>query len=421
MTPKRCCVSKLLCMVFPARNCATPFCASMPTLVLTSAGFSTIPGFGKSGWNHRNGPVRIVRVCTDCLPRAAQHLSGHADRDDRGRGCGALSLQPLFVHGPEAVRRAAPVFFQSLLIPVSIRRFETAEDLRRGRAADFLDTYENQIVARAGGERLASFERRLFDIQRGTREFFRAVRDDGAGAAREEVLSTFGLDPKLPVACFYVPALCGAPHCFGPIPFDDLGDWLRRSLDLALKLPNVNFLVKRHPQDAIFDTSNLVGRFESLYGAASNIRFLSDDIPSDKLAVILDVVVTVSGTPGYDMAVRGVPTIAAGPSRYSGLGFAREPADLDAYETLLRTTGEYKLTPEQRRRALLFACFELGLGRSASLFLPQVRNAGTAAFWEEGDRKLRSHFVEEDPLYRNVKHMLAENLPFSLNTDLVSS
>ena len=319
----------------------------------------------------------------------------------------------------EAGRQGAPVYFQSLLIPVSIRRFNTADDMRSGRAADFLEMYERHIVARIGAERLASFERRLFDIQKGTREFFRSTPGTDASAARDEVVNAIGLDPGLPVACFYVPALCGAPHCFGPIPFDDLGDWLRRSLEIASKLPHVNFLVKRHPQDAIYDTGNLVGQLERIYGSARNIRFLSDDLSSEQLAGILDAVVTVSGTPGYDMAVRGVPTIAAGPSRYSALGFAREPADMEAYETLLRTAGTFQLTPDQRRRALVFAFFELALGRSSSLFLPAVRSAGTAAFWEDAERKLRAHFVEEDPLYRNVKHMLTENLPFLLNTDLV--
>jgi hypothetical protein len=321
----------------------------------------------------------------------------------------------------EAARQGAPVYFQSLLIPVSVRRFNTAEDMRHGRAADFLEMYERHIVARSGAERLASFERRLFDIQKGTREFFRATSGTGVSAGRDEVLKAIGLEPGFPVACFYVPALCGAPHCFGPILFDDLADWLRKSLDIASKLPQVNFLVKRHPQDAVYDTGNIVGQLERIYGAATNIHFLRENLSSHQLADISDAVVTVSGTPGYDMAVRGVPTIAAGPSRYSALGFAREPGDMEAYETLLRTAGTYRLTPEQRRRALVFAYFELALGRSSSLFLPQVRSAGTAAFWEDAERKLRAHFVEEDPLYRNVRHMLMEDLPFLLNTDLAQS
>jgi hypothetical protein len=320
----------------------------------------------------------------------------------------------------EALRQSAPVYFQSLLIPVSIRRFQRVEELRRGRPADFNALYGQHIVASTKPDRLANFEARLFDIQQGTREFFGQVASCRSDFARREFLTAYELDPDLPVACFYVPALCGAPYCFGPIPFDDLGDWLRRSLQIALRLTGVNFLVKRHPQDAIFDTTNLVGQLENLCGAAPNIRFLRGDTPSDTLAGICDVVVTVNGTPGYDMAVRGVPTIAAGPSRYSALGFALEPSNMQEYEELLRTTGKYKLSGEQRRRALLFAYFELAAGRSVSLFLPQIRTAGTAAFWEEAERHLRSRFIEEDPLWRNVRQMLAQNLPFLLNTDLIA-
>lgn len=335
-----------------------------------------------------------------------------------GAVIGHYHYSPYSFMALEATRQEAPAYFQSILVPVSVRRFITQPDVRRGRPADFLDAYEQHVVASAGAERLASFERRVFDIQRNIREFFRVTPVESGDGHRRDILTAYGLDPKLPVVCFYSPALCGAPHCFGPIPFDDFGDWLRCSLDAAARIANVNFLIKPHPQDSVYDTSNLLAHFQNLYRGVPNVRFLSETVPSSQLTSICDLVATVSGTPGYEMALRGVPTVAAGPSRYSGLGFAQEPADLTQYEALLASAGEHKLSSEQQRRALTFAFFELALGRSISLFIPPVRAVGTAEFWREAERNLCSRFPEEDPLYRNVGHMLAENLPFLLNTDL---
>lgn len=319
----------------------------------------------------------------------------------------------------EAVRHGGFAYFQSLLLPVSIRRFADEADFRRGRAADFLEIYESQVSNAVSAEALDSFARRMFDIQSGVRQFFRVIPHASQIQTRQVALCALELDPKRPVVCFFVPALCGPPHCFGPLPFDDNGDWLKRSLDLAASMPQVNFLVKGHPQDAVYDVTGLVRRCEEAYGGYPNIRFLPSDASLNQIAELCDVAVTISGTPGYEMAARGVATIAAGPSRYSQLGFSRDVKDIEDYAALLRDPLGVQMDEARQRKAILFLFFEMTLGRSQASFIPALGQVGTASFWKEATRSLRAILPEEDPLYRNMRHMVSNDLPFLLNTDVL--
>jgi len=320
----------------------------------------------------------------------------------------------------EAVASGAPAYFQSLLLPVSLRRFKNLDDFRRGRSGDFLQCYQEAVRSRISDEQLDVFSRRMFDVQGGVRQFFRAMTQAATVASREDALRQLGLEPANPTVCIYVPALCGPPHCFGPLAFDDNGDWLNASLCIATETPGVNFLVKAHPQDATYDVSGLVARCAATFGAHANIRFLDPDIPSNQVAAMCDLAVTVSGTPGYELAARGVPTMAAGPSRYSGLGFCIDATSLDTYRAWLSNPRRATIDETGMREALAFMFFEMSAARSQSIFLPAMRFIGTAEFWFEATRRLRGGLPEEDPLWRNLSHMVDTDLPFLLNVDVVA-
>jgi hypothetical protein len=319
----------------------------------------------------------------------------------------------------EAVAQDAPAYFQSVLLPVSIRRFSSVADFRRGVPADFAERYQKDVVARVDEVQLATFRDRMFDIQGGTRQFFRIQAQGAGGMAREAFLSDLGLLPEAPTVCVYVPALCGPPHCFGPIMFDDNADWLASTLMLAKELPDINFLVKAHPQDSTYDTSGFMAKCEAAYGEVRNIKFVESGTPLGDLASMIDLAITVSGTPGYELAARGVRTLAAGPSRYSGLGFSLEASSAGEYASYLKHVDRTSLDANAVRAALNFMFFEMTAGRSTSAYLPSPRLVDSDELWEETGRRILSALPEEDPLWRNLMHMIDADVPFLLNTDVV--
>lgn len=331
-----------------------------------------------------------------------------ARRDVAAAIVGHYHYSPYAFFALNAFRRGGRVFFQSLLLPFSVTEFRSAEEMRRGRLADFPGAYL-ETLARVPAGRLESFAGRVFDVQEGARQFFRRAEADGAPADP-------GLDPSVPTVALFSPALSGAPHAFGRFAFDDFADWIERTLDFATWSREVNVLVKPHPMDEVYDTTGLLAHFARRYSDVPNIRFLPRDAPVPPC----DVVVTTNGTPGYEMPLRGVPAIAVAPSRYAGLGIAAEPRTVEAYLDLLRNCRGLTVTSAAARRALEFAYFEMVARRSHSIFPPLPAEAGTAAFWQDALRNLQAHAVEEDQLYRNFAAMLGQGSPFLVNTDLLS-
>jgi hypothetical protein len=375
----------------------------------------------------RQEHVATITTCEPGLLECAYSVFRLRDAIARAmRGGNALGVvighhqySPYTFMAFEAARQNAPVYFQWILVPTSIRRFATVADVRRGRASDFESSYREHFQNRLQPEALARWQRRMFDVQSGTREFFRVLEGGRDVRYRAEFLTRLGLDPQKPVVSLYAPALCAAPHCFGEMAYDDFADWLERSLQIGAELPDINLLVKPHPQDALYDRSRLIDRLKSVYSSAPNIRFLDANVPAEQMVAVCDLAALVSGTPGYEMASRGVATVSAGTSRYSGLGFAIEAFDVDRYRNVLAHAGEQHLSEEQRQRALEFAFFELAAGRCQSLFVPRMKNVGSIEFWNEAELNLRSRYIEEDPLFRGIRHMVEQDLPFLLNTDLV--
>jgi hypothetical protein len=373
-------------------------------------------------WLQRHQLGTLAEVPADFYAYAVEALAlrrGVRDlfRDGPGVACllGHHQYTPYGFIARETVRQGGTYYFQSLLTPHCLRRFRNGDEIRAGRSTDLLDVLSRP----ASDEALDRFASRMFEVQATTRQFFRPMQQNGIQGTRADTLPCLGLDPSHPVACFYAPALCGPSHSFGPNWFDDNGDWLRRSLRIAVRHPEVGFIVKRHPQDSVYDRLKVIDRLRDEFGHHGNIGFLEAEFSGEQMAALCDLVVTVSGTPGYELAIRGVPTVATGPSRYSGLGFALEPSTEDEYEAVLAKAGSWSLTDAQRRAALSFAFFELVGGRARSIFVPPALESGSAGFWTTATANVRSGWVEEDPVYRSVKRMIELDLPFTPNTAFV--
>jgi hypothetical protein len=301
-----------------------------------------------------------------------------------------------------------------------LRRFASLDDIRNGRAADVLNVYRDYFVPRIRPNHLTQVAERYLNIQAGSRQFLKSLGAPQPAKSRDSYLSEHGLDPTRPTVCFYAPALCAPTHCYGPFMFDDNGDWLEKSLAFAATVPHVNFLVKRHPQDETFDAQNFIGKLEQAYGSAKNIYFIDAPIAIGQMATLCDLIVTVSGTPAYEMAAHGVRTVAVGNSRYSGLSFADEPTTQREYYQRLANVERRPIDKQRRVSAQQFAFVELAAGRSKSHLLPPLHLVSTPEFWTEGVRNLNAGWISEDPLYRNIKFMIANNMPMLLNIDLLA-
>jgi hypothetical protein len=365
----------------------------------------------------------VETVDTELLEYAAEVLASRealarclANRRLKAAVVGHYHYSPYAFIALEALRAGARVYFQSPVLPFTIMEFSSCRELRAGRPATFLKIFRDTL-ARTDRGRIESFARRVFDVQEGARQFFKSTRNNGTAQDRTAVLAELRLKPEQMTIGVFSPALCAAPHAFGSLVYHDFGQWLNATLEFARTRPEINFIVKPHPQDDVYDLSASIGKLEDLFRNCDNIRFLSRDASPHETC--WDAIVTTNGTPGYEMVLRGVPAITTGRSRYSDLGIACEASDEDSYHRLISEARNLQATPESRWRATEFAWFDMVARRCRSILAPSFSQAEWPGFWSEAIRSVQSISVEEDPLYRNFRRMLDHGSPLLINADLV--
>jgi hypothetical protein len=147
---------------------------------------------------------------------------------------------------------------------------------------------------------------------------------------------------------------------FAPMLYDSFNEWILDTIEVVSEIAGVQWLVKVHPAEAWEGTDSGV---ESLIRKTfprlpPNIALLPADetiSPLDFYSLVSGAV-TVYGTAGLELAMRGTPVILAGDAHYGKKGFTLDPQSRDAYRDLLRqAAGISKLSDFQVELAKKYA------------------------------------------------------------------
>jgi len=177
----------------------------------------------------------------------------------------------------------------------------------------------------------------------------------------QEVRAQLGLDPAKKTAVIFSHIAWDQAFFWGTCLFDDYEDWLYETVKfVARECPHVNWVVKLHPYNAFklqragkAEESEMV-LLRSLMPLPEHVRILrsTTDISTRSLFPVIDAVLTVHGTVGFEFPAHGVPAVVAGTGRYDGRGFTVEPATRDDYFRVLREIDRLPpLAPEARELA----------------------------------------------------------------------
>ena len=127
--------------------------------------------------------------------------------------------------------------------------------------------------------------------------------------------------------------------------FEDMFDWLDKTVDFFKKNKNYQLIVKSHPAEIITDKCNtsVVAYLEEKHGTLpENIIVLKPDVAIKAYDLMSpDVIsITYDGTIGLEVAVLGFPVLVAGDSHYREAGVVKKLETLDEYYKLLENPGE---------------------------------------------------------------------------------
>ncbi|HKY98954.1 MAG TPA: hypothetical protein VJL35_13930 [Gemmatimonadaceae bacterium] len=139
---------------------------------------------------------------------------------------------------------------------------------------------------------------------------------------------------------------------YAPMAYPSFDDWMIDTIEHAITVPDVQWLIKIHPVEAWDNPASGVQRLiERVFPSLpDHVRVIpaEEDISPANLYELIDGGVTVYGTAGLELSLMGKPVILAGEAHYGGLGFTHEGHSPERYRELLSRAARLgSLTKEQ--------------------------------------------------------------------------
>lgn len=184
---------------------------------------------------------------------------------------------------------------------------------------------------------------------------------------RGEICDMLKINPKKKIAAIFAHVFWDAALCFGYQIFNGFEEWLLETINIAINVADVEWIVKFHPGNmAMVQWDGFVNRQEEMaeadqmaihrrFGTLPNhIKTIPHDseINTFSLFDVVDVCLSVSSTIAVEMPCFGIPVIIPGFQRTSGFGFTYDCRSREEYFSLLRTISSVPtLNREQQIQA----------------------------------------------------------------------
>ena len=120
--------------------------------------------------------------------------------------------------------------------------------------------------------------------------------------------------------------------------FDSIDDWVCGVVPLAVKFPDIDFIVRAHPGEAGYTANESLGVCDLIRNHAAaipeNLKLLGPEstVKSYDLLAEADVVVVMNGTVGLEALLAQKQVIVTGSSPYAMLDGVFTPVDVNQYE-----------------------------------------------------------------------------------------
>ncbi|OJX70355.1 hypothetical protein [Magnetospirillum sp. 64-120] len=312
-------------------------------------------------------------------------------------------------------------------VPVFGRK-PAARNFALRRYRDVASTYRHEytLSPTAGGrhlagsaaQRIANEGRRWIEgrfsgkeMRADQRGLHTAFQGDKVVLGRTEMLGSLGLDPSRFTVASLSHSFSDEPHSGSWQIHDDYYQWLLATLEKARQLPQINWLVKAHPDNPHYGLDPVEASLVASLNAP-NIRLFPENLSLAGLARAADAVVTVRSSAALEFSVLGKPVVVSGECWFEGWDFATTCRTQSQYLAQLENIAQIP-TPSERQchDAALFAGLRYLYMLVECAFIPPC----TPAFWVPTDwpafldqaRQLLSRLrLADDPVYRNLNVQL---------------
>lgn len=200
--------------------------------------------------------------------------------------------------------------------------------------------------------------------------------------------------------------------------------WLKETLQKISFIKNVNWLVKPHPNENIFNakikTSNLLEKYCT---SQDNIKLLPKNIRIEYTNNICDYAITSHGSAGFEFPGLGVPTIICGDAPYSSLGFTIEPKTKKKYFEILKNIKKIKKNHSiiKKSRFYLFLFHYICTVRNPIMHEANISmKYNKKEFWKKSLKILKNQKKFNKNFINSLEHQIKSNNEVLINLERIN-
>ena len=278
----------------------------------------------------------------------------------------------------------------------------------------------DRVLKEEGEAAIRTAEETLHRRMGGSGNEFEFLNEEGYSPARRKVSTnelgqSMGLGSDRPKGLLMLHAFPDANHFSPELLFDDFYDWYLQTLEAVRDQPEIDWLVKLHPNLAHYtDDPEPASRAYAIARDVAHIHVVPEGLNTASLAQFADFLITVNGKAGLEFAGCGMPVILGGCGFFAGNGFSEEPQTVDAYLEAVARGPKMSQDETQQTRALIANDLFYRRFIVDCRYLPDTpysfwKPFDEGAFWRGYVEALGSGGIADDPLFQAMGTMHDEN------------
>ena len=194
--------------------------------------------------------------------------------------------------------------------------------------------------------------------------------------------------------------------------FRDRLTMLRETLKIAVEAPEVNWIVKPHPNDLLHKViTSTASEFETICKNKDHIKLIPNEVSISSLPKIVNLAVTINGSVASEYPSFGVPTIVSAEAICSNFGFNITPKNYDEYYFVLKNSHKLeKLPKNQIDDAKIFIYLYSEIMGVKSEIIPEndSRDFNEEKYWEQM-KKLITRYNPNKNVLLEMMHIQNKN------------
>lgn len=237
---------------------------------------------------------------------------------------------------------------------------------------------------------------------------------------KKEIIDYFNFDYQKPIVLILAHELSdGNLHNSWNLFKNDLL-WLEETLKKIKDINNVNWIIKPHPSENIFNNKiKTKDIYNNYVKDKKNVSLFPDNYNIENFHKFISVAITSHGSAGFQYPLKSIPTIICGESTCSGFGFNIEPKTKVQYFNILKNISKIKKLSDKK----IYNCFVFNyLFRYFSLeplpitFETDISmNYDKKKFWKKTYTLTKKNGVFSKSFYDSMKFQILNNNSYYIN------